>query len=544
MDKFVYTPTPFMLPTSRYSRALADHAVAFINQLCHTKGDYSRKPFDLIPWQEQIVRDVFGIVRKSDNKRQFRTVFAEIPKKQGKSELAAAIALYLLCADGEEGAEIYGCANDRSQAGNVFEVARDMVLLNPTLRRICKINESQKRIMFPPTRSYYQAMSAEVNNKFGLNVHGCIFDELLGQPDSKLYDVMTKGSGASRKQPLNFVITTAGEDRTSICWKEHSKAVDLLEGRKIDSTFYPVAYSAPDDADWTDEEVWKAVNPSIGYTVPLEFYQDTCASAKQDTAEEMYFRQYYLNQWIYSAKRWLPMDKYDKGADPIDMEALKGRDCFGGLDLASTDDIAAFVLVFPPDNTTDRYIVLPFFWIPGDNIPRRVKKHHVRYDEWARDGFLNTTEGNIIHYEFIEEKILELGKIYNIKNVAFDPWGATQMIQRLEGMGKIKYVEFHNGIKSLSPPSKELYRLVLDEKIQHGGQPVLRWMFNNVYVETDAAANIKPAKDKSYEKIDGAVATIMALSGAIHKPKKSVYDTPGRGIISFGADGFNDGFDW
>lgn len=209
MGKLSYTPTRFMLPTSRYSKALADHAVAFIEQLCHTKGEWSGKPFRLLPWQEQIVRDVFGIVDRKTNARQFRTAFVEIPKKQGKSELAAAVALYLLCGDNEEDAEIYGCANDRKQAGIIYEVARDMVLFNPTLRRICKIIESQKRILFPPTRSFYSAMSAEITTKYGLNVHGCIFDELLGQRDRKLYDVMTSGSGAARRQPLNFVTTTA-----------------------------------------------------------------------------------------------------------------------------------------------------------------------------------------------------------------------------------------------------------------------------------------------------------------------------------------------
>ena len=535
MEKFVYSPTRFMLPTSRYSRNLADHAVAFINQLCHTKGEWSGKPFELFSWQEQIVRDVFGIVDRETGFRQFRSVFVELPKKQGKSELAAAIALYLLCADNEEGAEIYGCANDRKQAGIVFDVAKDMVLMNPTLRKTCKTIESQKRILFFPTRSFYSAMSAEVTTKYGLNVHGCIFDELLGQRDRELYDVMTSGSGAARRQPLNFVITTAGRDRTSICWDIHSKAVDIIEGRKIDSTFYPVVYCAPDDADWTDEEVWKATCPSLSKTVSMEFMRNQCESAKQDAAEEMNFRQFFLCQWIYSATRWLPMDKYDKGKEPINVEALKGRKCYGGLDLASTNDIAAFVLVFPPDDAQGKYVILPFFWIPGENIPKRVRNHRVPYDRWVREGHLNATEGNVIHYEFIEQKILDLRGIYEIQEVAYDPWGATQMIQRLENMSGIDYVRFRQGYQSLSPPSKEMFRLVLDEKIQHGGHPVLRWMFNNVFIETDAAGNIKPSKEKSSEKIDGAVAAIMALDRAQRQENRgSVYDT--RGLLVFGGN--------
>jgi phage terminase large subunit-like protein len=423
----------------------------------------------------------------------------ELPKKQGKSELAAAIALYLLIADGEQAAEIYGCANDRKQAGIVFDVARDMVLMNPTLKKVCKIVESQKRIIFLPTRSYYSAMSAEVSTKYGLNVHGCIFDELLGQRDRELYDVMTSGSGAARKQPLNFVITTAGRDRTSVCWDMHMKALDIMEGRKVDSTFYPVVYTAPDDCDWTSEEVWKAVCPSLGKTVTLEFMRNQCESAKQDAAEEMNFRQFFLCQWVYAPVRWLPMDKYDLGADPIDMDALKKRKCYGGLDLAATTDIAAFVLMFPPENDDDKYILLPFFWIPGENIPKRVKNHHVPYDTWAKGGHLNATDGYIIQYDFIEQKIIDLRSEYDIEAVAYDEWGAHQMIQRLERLDGIEYVAMRQGYKSLSPPSKEMMRLVLDEKIQHGGHPVLRWMFNNVFIETDAAGNIKPSKEKASE---------------------------------------------
>ena len=483
------------------------------------------------------MRDVFGIVDRETNNRQFRSVFVELPKKQGKSELAAAIALYLLCADNEDGAEIYGCANDRKQAGIVFDVAKDMVLMNKTLRKVCKIIESQKRILFPPTRSYYSAMSAEVSTKYGLNVHGCIFDELLGQRDRELYDVMTSGSGAARRQPLNFIITTAGRDRTSICWEMHSKALDILEDRKIDTTFYPVVYSANDDVDWTSEDVWQATCPSLGKTVTMDFMRNLCESAKQDSAEEMNFRQFFLCQWVYSAVRWLPMDKYDLGADAIDMDALKGRKCYGGLDLASTSDIAAFVLIFPPDDETkDKYIVLPFFWIPKENIPKRVKKQGVHYDKWVREGYLNATEGHVIHYSFIEQKILALRTMYEIQEIAFDDWGATQMIQRLSEMDGIEYVAFRQGYKSLSAPSKELMRLVLDEKLQHGGHPVLRWMFNNVFVESDAAGNIKPSKEKSSEKIDGAVASIMALDRAQRRTERgSVYD--GRGLLVFGGDG-------
>ena len=307
-ETYLYKPTRFMLPTSRYDKNRADRAVLFIQSLKHTKGIWAGKPFYLFPWQEQIIRDLFGII-KENGYRQFNTAYIEIGKKNGKSELAAAVALYMLCADNEEGAEIYGCANDRAQASIVFDVARDMVMQSNLLMERIKIIESQKRLVYMPTRSIYQALSSDVASKYGYNVHACIFDELLGQPNRKLFDVMTKGSGAARKQPLNFVITTAGSDRTSICYEQHAKAIDILEGRKHDSTFYPMVYSAPDDADWTDPRVWAMANPSIGRTVDLEYYQQRCESAMENPAEEIQFRQFHLCQWTNTAVRWMPMNK-------------------------------------------------------------------------------------------------------------------------------------------------------------------------------------------------------------------------------------------
>jgi len=531
-EKFIYTPTRFMAEDSRYDKRRADHAVAFIEQLQHTKGEWAGKPFFLLPWQETIVRDLFGVI-KPNGARQFNHCFVEICKKSGKSELAAAIALYLLCADGEEGAEIYGVANDRKQASIVFDVACQMVKRQPTLNKFCKIVESQKRIVFKPTHSFYSAMSSEVSTKYGLNIHGCIFDELLGQTDRRLYDTMVRGAGAARRQPLNFVITTAGNNRNSICYEEHSKAVDILEGRKIDPTYYPVVFSAADDADWTDPEVWHKTNPSFGKIVNEEYYQNACNSAKQNPSEEPQFRQFFLCQWTNTVVKWLPMDKYDKGSTPFDPEMLHGRSCYAGLDLASTDDIAALVLAFPPeeDDPHGNYYILPFFWIPRDNMNERVRKDHVPYDQWERDGFLEATEGNIIYYDFIEKKIEELNEIYHIVEIAYDRWGAVQLSQNLTREG-FHMVDFGQGFKDMSPASKELMRIVLDEKLMHGGNPVLRWMFENVFIETDAAGGMKPSKKKSREKIDGAVATIMAVSrAAAREDNESVYNKRGVLII-------------
>ena len=449
----------------------------------------------------------------------------------GKSELAAAVALLLCCGDGEERAEVYGCASDRQQASIVFEVAADMVRMCPALNKRVKILASAKRLIYLPTNSFYQVLSAEEHSKHGFNVHGVVFDELHTQPNRKLFDVMTKGSGDARMQPLYFLITTAGTDTHSICYETHQKAKDILEGRKIDPTFYPVIYGADDTDDWTDPTVWKKANPSLGITVGIDKVRAACESAKQNPAEENTFRQLRLNQWVKQAVRWMPMDKWDKCDFAVDEQELEGRVCYGGLDLSSTTDITAFVLVFPPERDGEKYIILPYFWIPEENIDLRVNRDHVPYDVWERQGYLYTTEGNVVHYGYIEQFIEQLGERFNIKEIAFDRWGAVQMVQNLEGMG-FTVVPFGQGFKDMNPPTKELMKLVLEQRIAHGGHPVLRWMMDNIYIKTDPAGNIKPDKEKSSEKIDGAVAAIMALDRAIRNGAGggvSVYDE--RGIV-------------
>lgn len=525
-----YTPTLYMAEGSNYNKASADYAVMFIENLCHTKGTWAGKPFELIDWQEQIIRDLFGTL-KPNGYRQFNTAYIEIPKKQGKSELAAAVALLLTCGDGEERAEVYGCAADRQQAAIVFDVAADMVRMCPALSKRVKILASQKRLIYIPTNSFYQVLSAEAYSKHGFNIHGVVFDELHTQPNRKLFDVMTKGSGDARMQPLYFLITTAGTDTHSICYETHQKAKDIIEGRKIDPTFYPVIYGADESDDWTDPKVWKKANPSLDITVGIDKVKAACESAKQNPGEENAFRQLRLNQWVKQAVRWMPMEKWDNCAFAVDEDELEGRVCYGGLDLSSTTDITAFVLAFPPLDDEDKYIILPYFWIPEDNLTLRVNRDHVPYDVWERQGYLQTTEGNVVHYGFIEKFIEKLGERFNIREIAFDRWGAVQMVQNLEGMG-FTVVPFGQGFKDMSPPTKELMKLVLEQKIAHGGHPVLRWNMDNIYIRTDPAGNIKADKEKSTEKIDGAVATIMALDRAIrcgNDHGASVYDN--RGIL-------------
>jgi phage terminase large subunit-like protein len=452
--------------------------------------------------------------------------------KTHNSELAAAIALYLLYADNEPSAEVYGAACDRNQASIVFDVARQMVEMSPALLRRSKIRSAGKRIINYRNAGFYQVLSAETGTKHGLNVSGLVFDEIHAQPNRKLYDVLTKGSGDAREQPLFFIITTAGNDKNSICYELHTKALDLMQGRKKDYTFYPVVYGLEADEDWTDEANWYKANPSLGYTIKIERVREAYQNAIENPAEENVFKQLRLNIWTSASIRWIPEQVYDKGNIPIDLDSLRGRMCYGGLDLSSTSDITALVLAFPPRNDDEKYILLPFFWLPEDTLELRCRRDHVLYDVWQKQGFIQTTEGNVIHYGFIEKFIEHLGETYNIREIAYDRWNATQMVQNLEDMG-FTMVPFGQGFKDMSPPSKELFKLLMEGNIIHGGNPVLKWMAGNVVMRQDPAGNIKPDKEKSVEKIDGIVASIMALDRCIRNGtgSGSVYDE--RGVIAF-----------
>ncbi|HEM5030732.1 TPA: terminase large subunit [Streptococcus suis] len=429
-------------------------------------------------------------------------------------------------------AEVYGAACDRNQASIVFDMAKQMVQMSRPLEKRSKIMGATKRIVNYSNAGFYQVLSAETGTKHGLNVSGLVFDEIHAQPNRHLYDVLTKGSGDAREQPLFFIITTAGTDRNSICYELHTKALDILNGRKKDTSFYPVVYGLSDEDDWNDEANWRRANPSLGHTIGIDRVREAYQQALDNPAEENVFKQLRLNMWTSSSVAWIPEHVYAKGNDPIQYESLKGRSCYAGLDLSSTSDITAFILVFPPRFEEENYIVLPFFWLPEDTLELRCRRDHVLYDIWEHQGYIKTTEGNVVHYGFIEKFIEDLSEIYHIKEIAYDRWNATQMVLNLEGMG-LTMVPFGQGYKDMSPPSKELYKLMLEGKIQHGGHPVLKWMGQNVVMRQEPAGNIKPDKEKLVEKIDGIVALIMGLDRCIRhqNDEGSVYDE--RGILSF-----------
>lgn len=531
-----------------YDKKAADRAVYFIEHLKHTKGKWAGEYFKLFDWQERIVRDVFGILR-DDGTRRYRTVYIEIPKKNGKSDFAAAIALYLLLGDGEPSAEVYGAACDRDQAAIVYDVAAQMVNQSPALSKRLKVRDSVKRIIYPQTNSFYRVLSSEVKSKHGFNTHGVVFDELHAQPNRELWDVLTEGAGAARRQPLFVAITTAGIDRNSICWELHERARKILNGivkPEDDPTFYPVIFGPPDDDnewDWTDEENWKAVNPSLGKTIQIEDMRDDFKQAVQRVEKENLFKQLRLNIWVKQSVRWIKLSDWDKCVGNVDIEELKNRDCYSALDLSSSNDLTALVHIFPFEGGI--YKAFCRFWIPEELAAEKEKRDKVPYARWIREGYIQTTPGNLIDYGFIRQQVNEDRALFHMRELCYDPWGAVKLITDLEEDGfvideKLAYeghpllVPFRQGYKSMSPPSKELINIMLAGKLEHGNNPVLRWNADNAVIEMDAAGNIKPDKAKATQRIDGIVALIMALDRAMRHPLdsgRSVYED--RGALVF-----------
>ncbi len=479
--------------------------IAFINSLTHTKGKFAGQTFNLRPWQRRIVRQIFK--KRRDGLRQYRTCLLMLPRKNGKTELAAAIALYGLLGDGETGAEVYSAAADRDQAGLVFGVAAQMLRNDPALDADCYIVESKKRIDHQTSGSFYRAISAEAYSKHGFNASMVIYDELHAAPDRRLYDVLSTSMGA-RSQPLLLVISTAGYDRHSILWELYAHAKKVEEHPAIDPTFLPILYEAPPDADWTKKRVWKKANPALGDFRSLEEMETLAARAQAIPAQENNFRRLYLNQWTEQASRWLPMTSWDACQVPIARASLAGRRCYVGMDLSATTDLSALVAVFPDERGCD---VLPQFFVPADRILERSRRDHVPYDEWSRQGVLTASPGAVVDYEAIRRVLQAWAVEFSLQMIAYDPWNATDLVERLKQQDGLVCVPMRQGFASLSAPTKALEQAVLGKKLRHDGHPVLRWNVSNVAVEADPTGNIKPSKTASTERIDGVVALVMAL---------------------------------
>ena len=506
----------------RFDEGRARRAVDFINVHCrHTDGQFYGQPFNLREkWQEPDIREIFGRIDEDGN-RVIRTVFKEIPKKNGKSEEAAAIACKLLFADDEPGAEVYGAASDIYQASIVFDVAAKMVRLDKDLLSLAGgprgIIDSRKRIICPSWESFYWAISSKVAGKHGFKSHGVIFDEVHAQPDMRLWEVLTFGAGASRRQPLTFAITTAGiEGESPVAEMLHDEAIQILSGViPCSDSFYPIVYSAPKDADWKDEEVWRYCNPALGDFKSLQSVRDDFERARRRESEENSFRRLHLNQWVQQETRWFPLEDWDKCSGALDVAELKRLPCYAGIDLSATRDITALVLVWV-DGSANFYW-LPYFWVPRDTLTTRSVVEAEKYRRWSEKGFITLTDGGAIDPRAIQVKLNELRKELSIRQVCMDKTFGLQLMQDLQADG-FTVIDFPQGFAHYNEPCRALEDALSEGRVRHGGNPVLRWMADSVSIREDKMGRIMPVKPKraiSTKRIDGIVAGIMAMSRAI-----------------------------
>lgn len=511
-----------------FDLAAAERVRQFCGLLRQSKGEWGGRPLHLQTWQwERVVAPLFGW-KRADGSRRFRRAFVEIPKKNGKSTLASALALYLLMADREPGAEVYVAAADRGQAGIVFEEAANMAEASPFLAKRLEFVRSKKRVVYRATRSVLAALSCDARRKEGFNIHGLIADELHAWAGRELWNALQYG-GAARRQPVSLVITTAGWDRDTICWELHQYALGILEGTVVDPWFLPVVYAAAADADWTAPATWRQANPSLGVTLREEELAEECARARSSPLAENCFRRYRLNEWTEQEVRWLPLHHWDAEQAPLPAEELAGLRCFGGLDLSSTIDLSALALLFPPQCGERRWRVLMRYWAPALIDAERERRNLQRYDLWFARGLIERTPGNVVDYERVRADLLELAGRYRLVQLGVDRWNAIQLTQQLAAEG-LPVQLYGQGFRSMTAPCKELEKLVLSGQLWHGGHPVLRWNAANAVVETDAAGNVKLSKGLAVDKIDGLVALVMALGLALaHVDGASVYE--GEGLL-------------
>jgi phage terminase large subunit-like protein len=487
----------------------AARAIRVINNLTHTKGPFAGQSFALRPWQVRILKQLFKT--GPDGRRVYRTCLLMLPRKNGKSELCAALAIYFLMFDGEVGGEVYSAAADRDQAALVVNVAAQMIRNDPELEVQCEIIDSQKRIVHRASGSIYRAISAEAYSKHGFNASVVIYDELHAAQNRDLWDVLSTSQGA-RAQPLMMAITTAGYDRHSILWELYAHAAKVRETPSLDPSFLPILYEAAIDADWTDERVWRKANPALGDFRSLEEMRIACARAKEIPAQENTFRRLYLNQWTEQAARWVTMTAWDACKVDRDRARLRGRRCYVGMDLSSTTDLTALVAVFPDDDGPG-FDVLAQFFVPADNMAERVRRDRVPYDQWAREGWLVATPGNVIDYEYVRQTLRAWRTEFDIREIAFDKWNAIDLVTRLKEQDGFACIQIDQGFAALSGPTKSLETAILSRALRHDGHPVLRWNLSNCAVDQDAMGNLKLSKKVSTERIDGA----SALVNAIHR---------------------------
>jgi phage terminase large subunit-like protein len=498
----------------------ADRACRFFSRyLRHTKGRFGGAPFVLQPWQEDlIIRPLFGTL-KEDGTRQYSTALIEIPRKNGKSEISAGIALKCLTADGEYGAEVYGAALDREQAGAVYEVAQQMVYLSPHLNARCRVTPSRRNIAVPKTNGKYRVVSADAGRQHGLNPSCVVFDEIHTQRNRRLWDVMNMGSD-TRTQALMVGITTNGvPDEAPLWWDLHEYARQVREGIFQDESLLSVHFGADAGDDFEDPKVWKKANPALGSFLSLEKFKVAFERAKRITSEWNEFLRYRLNVTTNTADRWLKAGDWDACGRKVDWKALRGQPCYCGLDLSTRRDITALVQLFPLSN--GEVFVKPHFWLPEANIPQRLR-------QWVPD-FITPTPGSVVDYDFVLQRIAEIREAGPIELLQFDEWNASQIETELQKSG-LKVATCRFGMRSMNGPTKEAENKISSRSLVHDGNPVLRWMADCVTLRQDANGNVMPVKPdrlKSEKRIDGVAAMLMGLDPILRmKPTSSIYDDP------------------
>jgi phage terminase large subunit-like protein len=531
-----------------FDQRAADAAARFFPQyLRFTEGEWAGRPFELQPWEEHdIIRPLFGWKRE-DGTRRYRRCYVWLPRKNGKTELAAGVALLVLIGDGEKGGQVFSIAKDHDQASIVFNKATTMVQWSDLLSK--HLTCFKRSIFCQELMARFEPLSGNPQGKHGLNMSGLVGDEIHEWPDDRLYTFVHQ-SAASRRQPLEFLISTAGE-RKGYGWEAWQYCQKLLAGEIDDPETLVVVYAADPEDDWLDEATWRKANPNLGVSVKLEYLRAEAQKARELPRLENDFKRYHLNIWTEQAVRWLPLEAWDECglAVPTVLEArpawqrnerwrdlpelVQGRRAAAGLDLSSTTDLTALVWVFPPEEEGGRWIIVPRFFIPEARIPERVRRDRVPYDQWVKMGAMIATPGNVVDYAYVKHQLFRDAEAFGCTAVAIDRWNATQIATEIRDEG-LNAVLFGQGYASMSAPTKELERLVVARLLDHGGHPVLRWCAGNVAVDTDPAGNIKPAKDKSTERIDGIVATIMGIGVLMTQEPEgpSVYET--RGLLTVG----------
>jgi len=507
--------------------------------LPHVKGELATKHEPLgatwMDWEERLTRGLFGLL-DDDGRRIIQTAYVEMPKKTGKSLYAAGLSVYAMTLDGEYGGEIYSVAYTVEQSKVVWKLGKAMVdrdasLAEPLgLADELVVKDYRNEIECPATGSVWTPLSREVRSKHGFNPSLLIFDELHTQKDADMWNAAQDSMGA-RSQPLLFAITNAGFDRESVCYRQREYAIRVNNGDIDDPSFLGLIYGAGNEDDWQEPATWRKAHPGLGVTVSADWMHRRCEKAKAIPSEQNKFQRWQLSIWTGSETRYIKQESWDACSGEVDEDALEGMKCYSGIDLATVEDVAAMVHVFPLDDNT--YAIVPRFWIPGDAIIPRSRDHGVPYMQWQREGFVIVTPGPVIDYASIENTIREDAGKFNIVECAYDRWQANQLVQRLgeDGEKLTTFVGFGQGFQSMSQPTKDLHSLVLQKKIAHGGNPVLRWMCDNMMVKIDPAGNVKPDKKASSEKIDGMVALIMAMGRALvhREQRESIYKT--RGIV-------------